>query len=166
MITPLKTLFCTPKPYSAHHQQIAPPPLPSRPSTAAAAWASRRPSPPGLLPWRRPGSDVAPPLPLSPAAVALERRRPSPPGLLPRQRPAVSRPICDTIQKELKGPTKDRPAYWNTFARWISLHQHYIIDGDTYKRHTMPHEYNITIHKSIIRLRMEHKQKLKRHPPC
>ena len=46
---------------------------------------------------------------------------------------------------------------------------HYInityIDGDTYIRHTMPLEYNITIHKSIIRLRMNHKQKLKRHPP-
>ena len=53
----------------------------------------------------------------------------------------LSRPICDPIQKELEGPTKDRPAYWNAFARWISLHQHYIIDGDTYKRHTMPHEY-------------------------
>ena len=48
----------------------------------------------------------------------------------------------------------------DTFARWISLHQHYIIDGDTYIRHTMPHEYNITIHQSIIRLRMKHKQKL------
>ena len=56
----------------------------------------------------------------------------------------LSRPICDPIQKELEGPTKDRPAYWNAFARWISLHQHYIIDGDTYKRHTMPHEYNNT----------------------
>ena len=78
----------------------------------------------------------------------------------------MSRPICDPIQKELEGPTKDRPAYWNAFARWISLHQHYIIDGDTYKRHTMPLEYNITIHQSIIRLRMKHKQKLKRHPPC
>ena len=78
----------------------------------------------------------------------------------------VSRPICDPIQKELEGPTKDRPAYWNAFARWISLHQHYIIDGDTYKRHTMPHEYNNIKHKSNIRLRMKHKQKLKRHPPC
>ena len=78
----------------------------------------------------------------------------------------VSRPICDPIHEELEGPTKDRPAYWNAFARWISLHQHYIIDGDTYIRHTMPHEYNITIHQSIIRLRMNHKQKLKRHPPC
>ena len=78
----------------------------------------------------------------------------------------LSRPICDTIQKRLEGPTKDRTAYWNAFARWISLHQHYIIDRDTYIRHTMPHEYNITIHKSIIRLRMKHKQKLKRHPPC
>ena len=67
----------------------------------------------------------------------------------------LSRPICDTILKRLEGPTKDRTAYWNAFARWISLHQHYIIDGDTYKRHTMPHEYNITIHKSIIRLRMK-----------
>ena len=55
----------------------------------------------------------------------------------------MSRPICDPIQKELEGPTKDRPAYWNAFATWISLHQHYIIDGDTYIRHTMPHEYNI-----------------------
>ena len=42
----------------------------------------------------------------------------------------------------------------------------YVIDGDTYIRHTMPHEYNITIHNSIIRLRMKHKQKLKRHPSC
>ena len=25
----------------------------------------------------------------------------------------LSRPICDPIQKELEGPTKDRPAYWN-----------------------------------------------------
>ena len=25
---------------------------------------------------------------------------------------AMSRPICDPIQKELEGPTKDRPAYW------------------------------------------------------
>ena len=25
--------------------------------------------------------------------------------------PKVSRPICDPIQKELEGPTKDRPAY-------------------------------------------------------
>ena len=57
----------------------------------------------------------------------------------------LSRPICDPIQKELEGPTKDRPAYWNAFARWISLHQHYIIDGDTYKRHTMPQEYNIIL---------------------
>ena len=78
----------------------------------------------------------------------------------------LSRPICDPIQKELEGPTKDRPAYWNAFARWISLHQHYIIDGNTYKRHTMPHEYNIILHKSTIRLRMKHKQKLKQHPPC
>ncbi len=54
----------------------------------------------------------------------------------------LSCPICDPIQKELEGPTKDRPAYWNAFASWISLHQHYIIDGVTYKRQTMPHEYN------------------------
>ena len=40
----------------------------------------------------------------------------------------LSRPICDTILKRLEGPTKDRTAYWNAFARWISLHQHYIID--------------------------------------
>ena len=60
----------------------------------------------------------------------------------------LSRPICDPIQKKLEGPTKDRPAYWNTFARWISLHQHYIIDGDTYKRHTMPQE---CINTSYIR---------------
>ena len=26
-------------------------------------------------------------------------------------RGAMSRPICDPIQKELEGPTKDRPAY-------------------------------------------------------
>ena len=56
----------------------------------------------------------------------------------------LSRPICDTILKRLEGPTKDRTAYWYAFARWISLHQHYIIDGDTYKRHGMPHEYNNT----------------------
>ena len=67
----------------------------------------------------------------------------------------LSRPICDPIQKELEGPTKDRPTNWNAFARWISLHQHYIIDGDTYKRHTMPHEYNIILHKRTIRLRMK-----------
>ena len=72
----------------------------------------------------------------------------------------LSRPICDTILKRLEGPTKDRTTYWNAFARWISLHQHYIIDGDTYIRHTMPHEYNFTIYKSNIRLRMKHKQKL------
>ena len=66
----------------------------------------------------------------------------------------LSRPICDTILKRLEGPTKDRTAYWYAFARWISLHQHYIIDGDTYKRHRMPHEYNITIHTNNIRLRM------------
>ena len=78
----------------------------------------------------------------------------------------LSRPICDPIQKELEGPTKDRPAYWNAFARWISLHQHYMIDVDTYKRHTMPHEYNIILQEINIRLWMEHKQKLKRHPPC
>ena len=77
-----------------------------------------------------------------------------------------SRPICDTILKRLEGPTKDRTAYWNAFARWISLHQHYIIDGDTYKRHKMPHKYNIILQKSIIWLRTKHKQKLKRHPPC
>ena len=59
----------------------------------------------------------------------------------------LSRPICDTILKRLEGPTKDRTAYWNAFARWISLHQHYIIDGGTYKRHTMPHEYNNILHK-------------------
>ena len=77
----------------------------------------------------------------------------------------LSRPIWDTILKRLEDLTKDRTAYWNAFARWISLHQHYIIDGDTYKRH-MPHEYNIVLHKSTIWLRMKHKQKLKRHPPC
>ena len=27
------------------------------------------------------------------------------------RRGAVSRPICDPIEKELEGPTKDRPAY-------------------------------------------------------
>ena len=53
----------------------------------------------------------------------------------------LSHPICDTILKRLEGPTKDRTAYSHAFARWISLHQHYIIDGDTYIRHTMPHEY-------------------------
>ena len=36
----------------------------------------------------------------------------------------------------------------------IITSNHYIIVGDTYKRHTMPHEYNITIHKSNMRLRM------------
>ena len=54
------------------------------------------------------------------------------------------RPICDTILKRLEGPTKDRIAYWNAFTRWISLHQHYIIDGDTYKRQTVPQGYNNT----------------------
>ena len=54
----------------------------------------------------------------------------------------LSRPICDTILKRLERPTKDRTAYWYAFAKWISLHQHYIIDGDTYKRQIMPHEYN------------------------
>ena len=29
----------------------------------------------------------------------------------PQRGSSVSRPICDPIQKELKGPTKDRPAY-------------------------------------------------------
>ena len=29
----------------------------------------------------------------------------------PHQRVVLSRPICDPIQKELEGPTKDRPAY-------------------------------------------------------
>ena len=58
----------------------------------------------------------------------------------------LSRPICDTILKRLEGPTKDRTAYWNAFARWISLHQHYIKYGDTYKWHTMPHDYNNTLY--------------------
>ena len=79
----------------------------------------------------------------------------------------LSCPICDPILKELEGPTKDRSAYWRRFCKVdiITLY-HYIIVGDTYKRHTMPHEYNNIIHKSTIRLRMKHKEKLKRHPPC
>ena len=79
----------------------------------------------------------------------------------------LSRPICNPILKELEGPTKDRSAYWRLFCKVdIITSYHYIIVGDTYKRHTMPHEYNIIIHKSNIRLQMKHKQKLKRHPPC
>ena len=79
----------------------------------------------------------------------------------------VSRPICDPILKELEGPTKDRSAYWRRFCKVdIVTSYHYIIVGDTYKRQTMPHENNNIIHKSIIRLRKKHKQKLKRHPPC
>ena len=50
----------------------------------------------------------------------------------------LSRPICDPIQKELEGPTKDRPAYWNAFARWISLHQQLHNSGDT------SNTYNVT----------------------
>ena len=34
---------------------------------------------------------------------------PAPPEA--RGREPLSRPICDPIQKELEGPTKDRPAY-------------------------------------------------------
>ena len=79
----------------------------------------------------------------------------------------LSLPIYDPILKELEGPTKDRSAYWRRFSKVdIITSYHYIIDGDTYKRHRMPHEYNNIIHKSTIRLRMKHKQKLKRHPPC
>ena len=79
----------------------------------------------------------------------------------------LSRPKYDPILKELEGPTNDRSAYWRHFCKAdIITSYRYIIVVDTYKRHTMPHEYNITIHKSITRLRMKHKQKLKRHPPC
>ena len=69
-------------------------------------------------------------------------------------------------KRNSKVPPRIEAHLEGAFARWISLHQHYIIDRDTYKRHTMPHEYNIILHKSIIRLQMKHKQKLKRHPPC
>ena len=52
-------------------------------------------------------------------------------------------PICDPILKELEGPTKDRSAYWRRFCKvGIITSYHYIIVGDTYKRHTMTHEYN------------------------
>ena len=99
MITPLKTLFCTPKRLILHTTKIAPPPLPARPSTATAAWASRHPSPPGLLPRQRPGRAAAPPLPAffrggGQAATPPVASRPSsaagteqhqPIGLLPRQ---------------------------------------------------------------------------------
>ena len=79
----------------------------------------------------------------------------------------LSRLICDSILKELEGPTKDRSTYWRRFCKVdIITSYHYIIVGYTYKRHTMSHEYNIIIHKSNIRLRMKHKQQLKRHPPC
>ena len=70
----------------------------------------------------------------------------------------MSRPICDPILKEREGPTKDRSAYWRCFCKVdIITSNHYIIVGDTNKRHTMPHEYNIIIHNSNIRLRMNHK---------
>ena len=59
----------------------------------------------------------------------------------------LSRPICDPIQKELEGLTKDRPAYWNAFARWISLHQYYIIDGDTYKKGIQCHTNTTSSYK-------------------
>ena len=79
----------------------------------------------------------------------------------------LSRAICDPILKKVEGPTKDRSAYWRHFCKVdVITSYHYIIVGDTYKRHTIPHEYNHIIHKSIIRLQMKHKQKLKRHPPC
>ena len=52
--------------------------------------------------------------------------------------------MCDPILKELEVPPRIEAHIGDYFARWISLHQHYIIDGDTYKRHTMPHEYNNT----------------------
>ena len=58
-----------------------------------------------------------------------------------------------------------RLAAWASKVDIITSY-HYIIVGDTYKRHIVPHEYINTIHKSNIRLRMKHKQKLKRHPPC
>ena len=61
----------------------------------------------------------------------------------------LSCPICDPILKELEGPTKDRSAYWRCFCKVdIITSYHYIIVGDTYKRHTMPHEY---INTSTIR---------------
>ena len=67
----------------------------------------------------------------------------------------MSRQICDPILKELEGPTKDGSAYWRRFCKVdIITSYHYIIVGDTYKRHTMPHEYHNIIHKSNIRLRM------------
>ena len=71
---------------------------------------------------------------------------------------SIADPISDPILKELEGPTKDRSAYWRRFCKVdIITSYHYIIVGDTYKRHTMPHEYNITIHKFNIRLRVKHK---------
>ena len=61
----------------------------------------------------------------------------------------LSRPICDPILKKLKGRTKDISAYWRRFCKVdIITSYHYIKVGDTYKRHTMPHEYN---HTSSIR---------------
>ena len=49
----------------------------------------------------------------------------------------MSRPICDPILKELKGPTKGRRAYWRRFCKVdIITSYHYIIVGDTYKGHT------------------------------
>ena len=87
MITPLKSLILITPALFCTSPTRSPPPLPSRPSTAAAAWERRRPSPPDLLPWQRLGAP--PPLPSRPssAAAAWKRRHPSPPGLLPRRRP-------------------------------------------------------------------------------
>ena len=67
----------------------------------------------------------------------------------------LSHPICDPMLKRLEGPSKDRSTYWRRFCKVdIITTYHYIIVGDTYKRHTMPHEYNLTIHKNNIRLWM------------
>ena len=55
--------------------------------------------------------------------------------------------IRDPILKELEGATKDRSAYWRHFYKVdIITSYHYKIVGDTYKRHIMPHKYNINIH--------------------
>ena len=58
-------------------------------------------------------------------------------------------PNMPTLSKRnSKVPPRIEAHLEDAFARWISLHQHYITDRDTYIRHTMPHEY---INTSSIR---------------
>ena len=43
----------------------------------------------------------------------------------------LSRLVCDSILKELEGPTKDRNAYWRRFCKVdIIISYHYIIVGE------------------------------------